>query len=77
MHTADATPCAWMGWWLTPHDASRRIQPPQDLPATSIVKWHEEPEYEHLDMIWADTAAKNIFKEVATLLKAYSGGSEK
>ena len=51
--------------------------PPQDLPPTSIVKWHEEPEYEHLDMIWADTAAKNIFVQVAALLRAYSGGSDK
>ncbi len=36
------------------------------------MKWHAEPEYEHLDMIWADTAVKQIFPEVAKLLKAYS-----
>lgn len=54
---------------VTPHDTPHI----QDLPPTSVVKWHEELEYEHLDMIWADSAPKHVFGEVAALLKAYSG----
>jgi len=48
--------------------------PPFDrevLPA--CVKWHEEPLYEHLDMIWADTAKDVIFPEVMKLLEEYGG----
>lgn len=41
------------------------------LPA--CVKWHEEPLYEHLDMIWADTAKDVIFPEVMKLLEEYGG----
>jgi hypothetical protein len=41
------------------------------------VRWHAEKEYEHLDMIWADTAVKNIFPEVSKLLKAFGSGKEK
>ncbi|CAE7621701.1 unnamed protein product [Symbiodinium microadriaticum] len=32
---------------------------------------HEEPLYEHLDMIWADTASTNIFPKVVDLLALY------
>jgi hypothetical protein len=31
-----------------------------------------EPEYEHLDMIWADTAKDNVFPELVKLLHEYS-----
>lgn len=44
----------------------------RDLPPSALVKWHEEPEYEHLDMVWADTAVTNVFPGVAKLLTAYS-----
>ncbi|EWM22168.1 triglyceride lipase-cholesterol esterase [Nannochloropsis gaditana] len=36
------------------------------LPA--CIRWHMEPEYEHLDMIWADTAKDNVFPELVKLL---------
>uniref|UniRef100_I2CQR1 Esterase / lipase n=1 Tax=Nannochloropsis gaditana (strain CCMP526) TaxID=1093141 RepID=I2CQR1_NANGC len=40
------------------------------LPA--CIRWHMEPEYEHLDMIWADTAKDNVFPELVKLLHEYS-----
>ena len=33
---------------------------------------HTEPLYEHLDLIWADTAATNIFPKIVDLIKKYS-----
>jgi hypothetical protein len=36
------------------------------------VKWHEEPLYEHLDVIWADSAKDTVFPEVVKLLQEYS-----
>ena len=45
-------------------DALKKVLP-------GCVLWHEEPEYEHLDVIWADSALEKVFPPLVKLLKEY------
>jgi len=53
-------------------DPTDVLQLISELPAQSVVKVHNEPDYEHLDFTWGMDAAVRIYPEVLELLQHYA-----
>jgi hypothetical protein len=51
-------------------DAKKLVETLRTQPKSSLIYAEEIPDYEHLDLIWANDATETVFSKISEILKS-------